>query len=182
MTTKHITTMVQIRITASNKKLGKTSRRVLTKAAEAVGLERIIVTSTQRQPRAQAEAMLTNIENNRNIRYKFPGEQVCDLARSMRRTHEAREDILDAMVAKIVEFNNFDPPQRVSKHCVDDAEYARHNVIDVSYDNMPEEKRIPFLRQMIAAPEVEKVLQPLTRNIIGFDMAEPSLHFEIKQA
>ena len=73
--------MVQIKITASIKKLGETSVEVLTEAAEAVGLKSITVTSTQRPSRAQAEAMLTNIENNRNIRYKWAGQQVIDLAK-----------------------------------------------------------------------------------------------------
>lgn len=172
--------MVQIKITASIKNLGETSIEVLTEAAEAVGLDIVTVTSTQRPPRAQAEAMLTNIENNRNIRYKWAGQQVCDLARKMRGAKEAREDIVDAMTAKIEEFANMG--HRVSKHCVSDAEYEECNVIDVSYRDMPEDKQIPFLSQMVAKPEVIKVIQPLTRDIAGFDMGEPALHFEIEQA
>ncbi len=171
---------VKIKITASIKKLGETSIKVLTEAAEAVGLESITVTSTQRPPRAQADAMLTNIEQNRNIRYKIAGQQVVDLARSMRRTHEAREDIIEAMTAKIEQLAA--QGMRVSKHCVSDAEYEECNVIDVSYRDMPESKQVPFLAQMVAKPEVVKVIQPLTRDIAGFDMAEPALHFEIEQA
>ena len=177
---QHITTMVQIRITASIKKLGETSIEVLTEAAEAVGLDSVTVTSTQRPPRAQAEAMLTNIEHNRNIRYKWAGQQVIDIARRMRSTKEPREDIIAAMTAKIEQLAEQD--MRVSKHCVSDAEYEECNVIDVSYRDMPEDKQVPFLAQMVAKPEVAKVIQPLTREIAGFDMAEPALHFEIEQA
>lgn len=177
---QHITTMVQIRITASVKKLGETSIEVLTEAAEAVGLDSVTVTSTQRPPRAQAEAMLGNIEHNRNIRYKWAGQQVIDIARRMHSTKEPREDIIAAMTAKIEQLA--EQNMRVSKHCVSDAEYEECNVIDVSYQDMPEDKQVPFLAQMVAKPEVAKVIQPLTREIAGFDMAEPALHFEIEQA
>ena len=172
--------MVQIKITASIKKLGETSIEVLTEAAEAVGLDSVTVTSTQRPPRAQAEAMLTNIENNRNIRYKWAGQQVIDLARRMRRDKEARVDIIAAMTAKIEQLAA--QGLRVSKHCVSDAEYEECNVIDVSYRDMPEDKQLLFLGQMVAKPEVIKVIQPLTRDVAGFDMGEPALHFEIEQA
>ena len=171
---------MEIKITASIKKLGETSVKVLTEAAEAVGLDSVTVTSTQRPPRAQAEAMLYNIEHNHNIRYKWAGQQVIDLARKMRSTKEARVDIIDAMTAKIEELGKLG--QRVSKHCVSDAEYEECNVIDVSYRDMPEAKQIPFLSQMVSKPEVIKVIQPLTREIAGFDMGEPALHFEIEQA
>lgn len=172
--------MVQIKITASIKKLGETSIEVLTEAAEAVGLDSVTITSTQRPPRAQAEAMLTNIENNRNIRYKWAGQQVIDLARRMRKDKEPRVDIIAAMTAKIEQLATMG--DRVSKHCVSDAEYEECNVIDVSYRDMPENKQLLFLGQMVAKPEVIKVIQPLTRDVAGFDMGEPALHFEIEQA
>lgn len=171
---------MKIKVTASIKKIGYTTQQVLTEAAIAVGLDSVTVTSTQRPPRAQAEAMLTNIEQNHNIRYKWAGQQVVDLARTMRRNKEARVDIIAAMTAKIEQLS--EQGYRVSKHCVSDAEYEECNVIDVSYRDMPEDKQIAFLEQMVAKPEVVKVIQPLTRDIAGFDMGEPALHFEIEQA
>ena len=171
---------MKIKVTASIKKIGYTTQQVLTEAAIAVGLESVTVTSTQRPPRAQAEAMLSNIEQNHNIRYKWAGQQVVDLARTMRRNKEARVDIIAAMTAKIEQLS--EQGYRVSKHCVSDAEYEECNVIDVSYRDMPEDKQIAFLEQMVAKPEVVKVIQPLTRDIAGFDMGEPALHFEIEQA
>lgn len=171
---------MKIKVTASIKKLGDTTMEVLTEAGIAVGLESVTVTSTQRPPRQQAEAMLTNIEQNHNIRYKWAGQQVVDLARTMRRNKETRVDIIAAMTAKIEQLS--EQGYRVSKHCVSDAEYEACNVIDVSYRDMPEDKQIPFLSQMVAKPEVVKVIQPLTREIAGFDMGEPALHFEIEQA
>ncbi|MEE0914877.1 MAG: hypothetical protein U0L45_00045 [Alistipes sp.] len=174
--------MVQIRITASIKKLGETSVKVLTEAAEAVGLDSVTVTSTQRPPRVQAEAMLYNIEHNHNIRYKWAGQQVIDLARKMRGAKEARVDIIDAMTAKIEELSAMGDKYRVSNHCVSDAKFEKRNVIDVSYRDMPEDKQLLFLGQMVSKPEVVKVIQPLTREVVGFDMGEPALHFEIEQA
>jgi hypothetical protein len=171
---------MRIKVTATIKKLGETTTLVLTEAAMAAGLDSVTVTSTQRPPRQQAEAMLTNIEQNHNIRYKWAGQQVVDLARSMRRNKEPRQDIIDAMTAKIEQLSA--QGYRVSKHCVSDAEYDECNVIDVSYRDMPEDKQIAFLEQMVAKPEVIKVIQPLTRDIAGFDMGEPALHFEIEQA
>lgn len=171
---------MKIKVTASIKKLGETTVEVLTEAGVAVGLDTITVTSTQRPPRAQAEAMLTNLEHNHNIRYKWAGQQVIDLARTMRRDKEARQDIIDAMTAKIEKLS--EQGYRVSKHCVSDAEYEECNVIDVSFRDMPEDKQIAFLEQMVAKPEVIKVIQPITREIAGFDMGEPALHFEIEQA
>lgn len=171
---------MKIKVTASIKKLGETTTVVLTEAAMAVGLDSVTITSTQRPPRQQADTMLTNIEQNHNIRYKWAGQQVVDLARSMRRNKEARQDIIDAMAAKIEELSA--QGYRVSKHCVSDAEYEQCNVIDVSYRDMPEDKQIAFLEQMVSKPEVVKVIQPLTRDIAGFDMGEPALHFEIEQA
>ena len=90
---------MKIKVTASIKKLGDTTMEVLTEAGIAVGLESVTVTSTQRPPRQQAEAMLTNIEQNHNIRYKWAGQQVVDLARTMRSNKEARVDISAAMTA-----------------------------------------------------------------------------------
>ena len=171
---------MKIKVTASIKKLGETTTIVITEAAMAVGLDSVTITSTQRPPRQQADTMLTNIEQNHNIRYKWAGQQVVDLARSMRRNKEARQDIIDAMAAKIEELSA--QGYRVSKHCVSDAEYEQCNVIDVSYRDMPEDKQIAFLEQMVSKPEVVKVIQPLTRDIAGFDMGEPALHFEIEQA
>lgn len=173
---------MEIKITASVNKLGATSARIIKEVAEQLGIQTITVTSTQRPPRAQAEAMLSNIEDNILITYKAPGKAVNDLARTLRGKRVPREQILDAMVAKIKEFSSMNPPKRVSSHCVDDEEYERLNVIDISFWKIPEAKRIPFLAAMVAKEEVVKVIQPLSRTIRGYDAGEPALHFEIKQA
>lgn len=161
------------------KRLGATSRRVLTEVAESLGIDEVVVTSTIRPPRRQAETMLTNIENNRHIRYAWAGRQVCDLARSMRGENAERKQILDAMEQKIIQLA--ESGYRVSKHCVSEAQYDRLNVVDVSYRRIADSKRIDFVKKMSSRVEVSKTLQPLSRSVVGYDAAEPALHFEIKQ-
>lgn len=174
--------MVQIRITASIKKLGNTSIEVLTEAAEAVGLEEIVVTSTQRTPEAQAEVMLHNLETNHHISYKWPGKQVNDLARSLRRKKIAREEILKAMVAEIIKLADEGKEGRVSKHCVSNEQYDKLNVIDISHHSMPTDKVEAFIIAMAKKKEVTQIFQSYNKNLVGYLAGEPALHFEIEQA
>ena len=171
---------MNIKVTASTNRLGETTKKVLTEVGEKVGLEEVVVTSTLRTPLAQAEAMLTNIERNRLIRYKWAGEEVNKLARQMRGQKADRKDIIEAMVAKIKELAK--SGNRVSKHCVAEEEYDKCNIIDVSYKSMAEDRREDFLKAMIARKEVAKVIQPISKKLQGYDGGEPAMHFEINQA
>ena len=171
---------MNIKVTASTNRLGETTKKVLTEVGEKVGLEDVVVTSTLRTPLAQAEAMLSNIEQNRLIRYKWAGEEVNKLARSLRGKKVERKKIIEAMVAKIKELSK--SGNRVSKHCVSEEEYDKCNIIDVSYLAMAEDKREDFLKAMIARKEVVKVIQPISRQLQGYDAGEPAMHFEINQA
>lgn len=171
---------MNIKVTASTNRLGETTTKVLTEVGKKVGLEEVVVTSTLRTPLAQAEAMLSNIEQNRLIRYKWAGEEVNKLARQMRGQKADRKDIIEAMVAKIKELSK--SGNRVSKHCVSEEEYDKCNIIDVSYLAMAEDKREDFLKAMIARKEVAKVIQPISKQLKGYDAGEPAMHFEINQA
>lgn len=171
---------MNIKVTASTNRLGETTKKVLTEVSEKVGLEEVVVTSTLRTPLAQAEAMLSNIEQNRLIRYKWAGEEVNKLARLMRGQKVERKQIIEAMVAKIKELSK--SGNRVSKHCVAEEVYDKCNIIDVSYLAMAEDKREDFLKSMIARKEVVKVIQPISRQLQGYDAGEPAMHFEINQA
>lgn len=171
---------MNIKVTASTNRLGETTKKVLTEVGDKVGLEEVVVTSTLRTPLAQAEAMLSNIEQNRLIRYKWAGEEVNKLARSLRGKKVERKKIVEAMVAKIQELSK--SGNRVSKHCVAEEEYDKCNIIDVSYLAMAEDKREYFLKAMIARKEVAKVIQPISRQLQGYDGGEPAMHFEINQA
>lgn len=171
---------MNIKVTASTNRLGETTKKVLTEVGKKVGLDEVVVTSTLRTPLAQAEAMLSNIEQNRLIRYKWAGEEVNKLARSLRGKKVERKKIVEAMVAKIQELSK--SGNRVSKHCVAEDEYDKCNIIDVSYLAMAEDKREDFLKAMIARKEVAKVIQPISRQLQGYDGGEPAMHFEINQA
>ena len=173
---------MKIKVTATENRLGDTTKKVLTEVGKKVGLEEVVVTSTLRTPLTQAEAMLTNIENNNLIRYKWAGEQVQNIARKMRGQKADRDDIIKAMVAKIEELSKLGAEGRVSKHCVAEEEYDKCNIIDVSYLSMAEDKREDFLSAMIARKEVVKVIQPISRKLQGYDGGEPAMHFEINQA
>ena len=172
---------MEIKVTASVNRLGETTKKVLTAVGKKVGLEEVVVTSTLRTPLSQAVAMLTNIENGRIIRYKWAGEEVNKLARSMRGKKAERKDIIEAMVAKIKELAKLGAEGRVSRHCVAEEEYDKCNIIDVSYLSMAEDKREDFLSEMIAKKEVVKVIQPISRKLQGYDGGEPAMHFEINQ-
>ena len=170
---------MKIRITASVNRIGATTERVLTEVGDALGIDEFVVTSTQRKPRQQATAMYENIANGRNIRYKWAGEQVCNLCRTMRGQKKPKEEIIAAMTKRIEELSN--QGYRVSKHCVSDAVYDRTNVIDVSYRNMQTAKAIEAIKAFAQRIEVVKIIQPLSYRLQGYDAAEPAIHLEIKQ-
>lgn len=170
---------MKIKITASVNRIGATTERVLTEVGDALGIDEFVVTSTQRKPRQQATAMYENIANGRNIRYKWAGEQVCNLCRTMRGQKKPKEEIIAAMTKRIEELSN--QGYRVSKHCVSDAVYDRTNVIDMSYRNMQTAKAIEAIKAFAQRIEVVKIIQPLSYRLQGYDAAEPAIHLEIKQ-
>lgn len=170
---------MKIRITANVNRIGATTERVLTEVGDALGIDEITITSTQRTPRTQAEAMYANIADGRNIRYKWAGEQVCDVCRTLRGQKKPKEEIITAMVKRIEKLS--EQGYRVSKHCVSDAVYDRTNVIDVSYRNMPTAKAIEAIKAFAQRIEVVKIIQPLSYRMQGYDAAEPAIHLEIKQ-
>ena len=171
---------MKITITASVKRIGATTERVLTEVGNELGIGEFVITSTQRTPRTQAEAMYANIADGRNIRYKWAGEQVCDICRRMRGQRKPKEEIIAAMVKRIEELCAQD--YRVSNHCVSDAVYDRTNVIDVSYRNIPTAKAIEAIKAFAQRIEVVKIIQPLSYRLQGYDAAEPAIHLEIMQA
>ena len=169
----------KITVTASENRLGATTIKVLEAVGAEQGIDEFIVTSTQRKPRQQATAMYENIANGRNIRYKWAGEQVCDLCRTMRGQKKPKEEIIAAMTKRIEELSN--QGYRVSKHCVSDAVYDRTNVIDVSYRNIPTTKAIEAIKAFSQRIEVVKIIQPLSYRLQGYDAAEPAIHLEVRQ-
>lgn len=171
---------MKIKITASINRIGATTERVLTEVGDALGIDEFIVTSTQRKPRQQATAMYENIANGRNIRYKWAGEQVCELCRQMRGAKADRKAVIDAMTRRIEELAG--QGYRVSLHCVSDEQYDRTNVIDVSYRNIPTATAIEAIKAFAQRIEVVKIIQPVTAEVAIFDRGEPAIHLEIRQA
>lgn len=171
---------MKIKIIASVNRIGATTERVLTEVGDALGIDEMVITSTQRTPRTQAEAMYANIAEGRNIRYKWAGEQVCNLCRTMRGQKKPKEEIIAAMTKRIEELS--EQGYRVSKHCVSDAVYDRTNVIDVSYRNMQTAKAIEAIKAFAQRIEVVKIIQPVTAEVAIFDRGEPAIHLEIRQA
>lgn len=171
---------MKITITASIKRIGATTERVLTEVGEELGIDEFVITSTQRTPRTQAEAMYTNIADGRNIRYKWAGEQVCKVCRTLRGQGKPKAEIIDAMVKRIEELS--EQEYRVSNHVVSDTVYDRTNVIDVSYRNLTSEQATDAVKAFADRIEVVKILQPISQLLKGYDKAEPAIHLEIRQA
>lgn len=168
----------KITVTASVNRLGATTIKVLEAIGAEQGIDEFIVTSTQRKPRQQATAMYENIANNRNIRYKWAGEQVCDLCRKMRDEKADKKTIIDAMTRRIEELAG--QGYRVSLHCVSDEQYDCTNVIDLSYYNLGD-KATDTIKAFAQRIEVVKIIQPVTAEVAIFDRGESAIHLEIKQ-
>ena len=174
-TTEAVTT---ITVTASVNRIGATTRKVLEEVGKEQDIPEFNVTSTQRPPRTQAQAMYDNISNGRDIRYKWAGEQVCIICRKMLSEKCTEKDTVDAMTKKIEELA--EQGHRVSLHCVSNERYDIINVIDVSYKNLGD-KAISVIKAFVERPEVTKIIQPLVRDIEVFDENEPAIHLEIMQ-
>lgn len=170
---------MKITISAAVKRIGETTRKVLTEVGDAQGIAEFVVTSTQRTPRAQATAMYDNIAGGREIRYKWAGEQVCKVCRDLRKAGKSRAEVIDAMTSRIEELAR--QGSRVSNHCVTDAQYDAVNVIDVSYRNLSRQVAVAAADAFGTRPEVVKMLQPLSAALKSYDAAEPAIHLEIRQ-
>lgn len=125
----------------------------------------INITSTQRTPEAQANAMLTNILNHgvqsQLALYGAPGRQVVGVAAEGLSQHLSRAEILSRMVAEIRRIGL----GRVSRHTGDPAVI---NVLDISPATIV--NRQAFVREIRAA------------NINLFQPPrDPAFHLEIRQ-
>lgn len=153
---------------------------LLTGAAERASLERIIVTSTIRTPRSQAEAMYRNIASGRYIRYKKAGQQVTDLCVRMLAKNAPKEETIAKMEALIEGLA--EKGEKVSLHCVSEEQYAQRNIVDISR-SMAFGEAERLLKQLSELDAVERIIQPIasTFNIakVSFDSAEAAIHIEI---
>lgn len=118
----------------------------------------LTVTSTQRTPEEQVEAMFNNIKNkgkdNQLKLYKSPGQAVINCFPSK-----------EAVLKKVYEVG----PQKVSKHCADKNVL---NVIDIAPSSLDNPK--DFSNSLSRHIKVEKVLSP-------YNSKDPAIHVEIRQ-
>lgn len=153
---------------------------VLTGIAESAGIEKLMVTSTIRTPRSQAEAMYNNIASGRYIRYRKAGQEVTNLCKRMIDNKESREKTIDAMVSLIDKLS--ESGERVSRHCVSAEVYAKCNIVDVAR-SMTDFQAELFMRKLAEVEDVVKIIQPISSRIggdkISWDDSEPAIHIEI---
>lgn len=160
--------------------MSEKTKNILKKAAKSSGNKKIVITSTIRSPRKQAEAMYNNESNGKHIRYAAPGKQVLDVYSQTK--NQGREKTINAMVEKINELSK--QGKRVSLHCVSESEYAKLNIIDVSYINgLTDYKK--FILDLANDSSVLKIIHPIksigTSGKISYDDGEPAILIEIKQ-
>ncbi|WP_315053905.1 hypothetical protein [Chryseobacterium indoltheticum] len=91
---------------------------------------KLIITSTIRSTRKQAEVMYSNESNGNHIRYAAPGRAVIEVFNTGKSRGDSKEKISD-MDKKIKELS--ENGQRVSLHCVSKEAYNKNNIIDISY-------------------------------------------------
>ena len=156
-------------------KISDKSMRILKEMLFALGIERAIITSTQRTPEQQAKIMYNNLEDGAKSIYKPIGQTVVDVYKTSKKAGKNRSEIISDMTAKIKSYDGI--TQRVSRHCVPDDKYKEYNVFDVNPD--------PFL--LAKKAEFEKILREYKKNgkITDFLTYNPpnenAFHIEIKQ-
>lgn len=104
------------------------TKNVLAYLAKEANMNRLFITSTIRTPRAQAEAMYIKA-----TAYAGPGEAVKQVKKECIAKGLGKEETIQKMVEKIVEFQN--KGQRVSKHCVSEEQYRKNNIIDLGMNS-----------------------------------------------
>ncbi len=154
---------------------------ILEKAAQNSVNTQLIITSTIRSTRKQAEVMYNNESNGNHIRYAAPGREVIAVFNNGKKAGHSKEKIISDMDNKIKELSALG--RRVSLHCVSEEVYKKNNIIDISYTRGIKNPR-DLIRELVKDPAVTKVIHPLNNVIandkIKFDSKEPAIHVEIK--
>ena len=109
------------------------SKNILRQIAKNSNYTRVVISSTARTPRRQAEIMYNNIVNKgmqkqRNT-YKQPGQRVLDVYEIQKKAGKNKEEIIQAMTNKINELG----ASNVSKHCAD---FNVVNVVDIPHSSL----------------------------------------------
>ncbi|MFC0778037.1 hypothetical protein [Flavobacterium sp. HJSW_4] len=155
--------------------------KLLEKAATNSSNDEVIITSTIRSTRKQAEIMYENENNGKHIRYASAGREVVKVFNDGKKDDKSKESIITLMDDKIKELAKND--SRVSRHCVPIEVYNKNNIIDISFTRGVKNPR-DLIRELIKDDAVTKIIHPLnnvTANPkISYDSNEPAIHVEIK--
>lgn len=104
------------------------TKNVLAYLAKQSGMTNILITSTIRTPRAQAEAMY-----KKATKYAAPGETVKKVRDECKAQGLSKDKTIQKMIEKIIEFQK--NGQKVSLHCVSEDQYKQKNVVDLGMNS-----------------------------------------------
>lgn len=162
--------------------VGTKTIEILEKAAENSSNEKVIITSTIRSTRKQAEVMYENESNGNSISYAQPGREVIKVYNEGVKDNLSKEQIISKMDTKIQELSK--EGKRVSLHCVAESEYKKKNIIDVSFTRGITKSK-EFIDELEKEDAVTRIIHPIsgvkTGGKISFDSKEPAIHIEINQ-
>ena len=160
--------------------VGEKSILILQEVAKKTNNSTVIITSTIRTTKKQAEIMYQNEESGNSITYTKPGKDVQNIFKIGKKNGLSKDQIIDKMNEKIISLYN--EGKKVSLHCVPDEIYKKVNVLDVSISM---DNPLDFLAELILEKDVLKIIQPLSNKMnqgkISFDTKERAIHIEIKQ-
>ncbi|WP_258436089.1 hypothetical protein [Helicobacter monodelphidis] len=133
------------------------SKNILRKIAKNSNYTRVVISSTARTPRRQAEIMYNNIIQNgmkqqRNT-YKAPGQQVLNTYENQKKAGKSKEEIIQAMTNIINKLG----ASNVSRHCVD---FNVVNVVDIPHSSLGQTKEIfkSEVEKLISSSKITQVL------------------------
>ncbi|WP_220272088.1 DUF5675 family protein, partial [Helicobacter didelphidarum] len=133
------------------------SKNILRKIAKNSNYTRVVISSTARTPRRQAEIMYNNIIQNgmkqqRNT-YKAPGQQVLNTYENQKKAGKSKEEIIQAMTNIINKLG----ASNVSRHCAD---FNVVNVVDIPHSSLGQTKEIfkSEVEKLISSSKITQVL------------------------
>lgn len=150
------------------------TKEVLESLAKLSGKKQLVITSTIRTPRKQAELMY-----NPTATYGKYGTEIIKIANAGKRQGESKEVTLGKMVQKILEFQKQNI--KVSLHCVSEEAYKKLNVIDLGINSnglssaAEQKKFYEYCIQLSNKGLIKTILYP------GNNPGEGAFHLEINQ-
>ena len=136
------------------------SKNILRQIAKNSNYTRVVISSTARMPRRQAEIMYNNVIANglqkQRDTYKQPGQRVLDVYETQKKAGKSKEEIIQTMTNKINELG----ASKVSRHCAD---FNIVNVVDIPHSSLGVNKT-DFKSQAQKLQREGKITQILDEN------------------